>query len=125
MPVGGGKNEPQKKRSQKKRQNKQKSKSKQRITDKTVTINPRLYFLTCFFPIKIYFLSFSAKRCDLNNLTQENLSSLRWDDQLTDPTLENDRIEQYKELRRQRYIDARQQAIQNLVEKMKITKSNK
>jgi hypothetical protein len=53
----------------------------------------------------------------VNNLTPENISSLRWDDKLTDPELENDRIEQYKELRRQRYIDAREQAIQNFVEK--------
>jgi hypothetical protein len=61
----------------------------------------------------------------LNTLTPDNLSSLRWDDVLTDPTQEYNRIEQYKELRRQRYIDARQQAIQTLVEKMKITISNK
>jgi hypothetical protein len=61
----------------------------------------------------------------LNKLTPENLSSLRWDDIQTDPILESDRIEQYKELRRQRYIDAQQQAIQKLVEKMKITISDK
>ncbi|CAF4104221.1 unnamed protein product, partial [Rotaria sp. Silwood2] len=38
--------------------------------------------------------------------------------------LENDRIEQYKELRRQRYSEARQQAIETIVEKMKITTVN-
>jgi hypothetical protein len=61
----------------------------------------------------------------LSKLTPANLSSLRWDDVLTDPRLENDRIEQYKELRRQRYIDAQQETIQKLVEKMKITISDK
>jgi hypothetical protein len=61
----------------------------------------------------------------LNKSSTEDLSTFRWDCQLTDPILENDRIEQYKELRRQRYIDARQQAIQNFVDKTKITKSNK
>ncbi|CAF4651069.1 unnamed protein product, partial [Rotaria sp. Silwood2] len=40
---------------------------------------------------------------------------------LSDATLENDRIEQYKELRRQRYSEARQQAIETIVEKMKKT----
>ncbi len=59
----------------------------------------------------------------MNKPPPEDLSTLRWDCELTDPILENDRIEQYKELRRQRYINARQQAIQNFVEKTKITKS--
>lgn len=49
------------------------------------------------------------------------MSSLRWDNILTDAALENDRIEQYKELRRQRYSEARQQAIQRLTEQMKKT----
>ncbi|CAF4156247.1 unnamed protein product, partial [Rotaria sordida] len=38
--------------------------------------------------------------------------------------LENERIERYKELRRQRYIDARQHAIQALVEQMQVTTTN-
>jgi hypothetical protein len=55
MPGGGGKTEPQKKRSHKKKPLKQKTKSKQQTTDKNVTTNPGLYFL---FFIKIDFLSF-------------------------------------------------------------------
>ncbi len=72
-----------------------------------------------------YWLFCLAKQNRLSKLTPANLSSLRWDDVLTDPRLENDRIEQYKELRRQRYIDAQQETIQKLVEKMKITISDK
>ncbi len=60
----------------------------------------------------------------MNKLTAENLSSLRWDQKFTDPILENNRIEQYKELRRQRYMNAQQQVIDKLVENMKITVSN-
>ncbi|CAF1557362.1 unnamed protein product, partial [Adineta ricciae] len=40
---------------------------------------------------------------DLNRLTPANLASLRWENPLTDPILEKERIERYKELRRQRY----------------------
>ena len=47
-----------------------------------------------------------------------NISSLRWENVLPDPTLDSKRIEQYKELRRQRYVVARQQAIDNLIEQM-------
>ncbi|UJR25311.1 hypothetical protein I4U23_006662 [Adineta vaga] len=61
---------------------------------------------------------------DLNKLTPANLASLRWDNPLTDPVLEKERIERYKELRRQRYIDARQQAIQLLMEQMQATTTN-
>lgn len=66
---------------------------------------------------------FLANRCDLNKLTPANLASLRWENILSDPTLENERIERYKELRRQRYIDAREQAIQSL-EQMQVTTAN-
>ncbi|CAF3297458.1 unnamed protein product [Rotaria socialis] len=66
----------------------------------------------------------NSNRCDLNKLTPANIASLRWDNTLTDPTLENERIERYKELRRQRYIDARQNAIQILMEQMHVTATN-
>ncbi|CAF4207315.1 unnamed protein product [Rotaria magnacalcarata] len=66
----------------------------------------------------------NSNRCDLNKLTPANIASLRWDNALTDPTLENERIERYKELRRQRYIDARQHAIQILMEQMQVTVTN-
>ena len=56
-----------------------------------------------------------------NQLTPANLSSLRWEDTLTDPALEEDRIERYKELRRQRYIDAQQKTIQKLTEQKKLS----
>jgi hypothetical protein len=65
-----------------------------------------------------------ANQYDFNKLTPANISSLRWDNTSTDPTIENNRIENYKELRRQRYGEARQQAIQTLVEKMTITNLN-
>lgn len=57
----------------------------------------------------------------VNELTPENLSSLRWEYTLPDPALEQDRIERYKELRRQRYINAQQQTIEKLTEKKKIS----
>jgi hypothetical protein len=57
----------------------------------------------------------------LNKLTPANLASLRWDNILSDPILENERIERYKELRRQRYNDARQNTIQALLEQMQMT----
>ncbi|CAF0811212.1 unnamed protein product [Rotaria sp. Silwood1] len=66
----------------------------------------------------------NSNRCDINKLTPANLSSLRWDNVLNDPTLETERIERYKELRRQRYIDARQNAIQTLMEQMQVTITN-
>lgn len=56
----------------------------------------------------------------MNKLTEANISSLRWENVLNDPILDNDRIEQYKELRRQRYYEAREQAIQTLVQRMQI-----
>lgn len=65
-----------------------------------------------------------ANRCDINKLTPANLASLRWENILTDPILENERIERYKELRRQRYIDAREHAIQSLLEQMQVTTAN-
>ncbi|CAF1138727.1 unnamed protein product [Rotaria sordida] len=68
--------------------------------------------------------SSNVNRYDLNKLTPANLASLRWDNVLNDPMLENERIERYKELRRQRYIDARQHAIQALVEQMQVTTTN-
>ncbi len=43
---------------------------------------------------------------------------------LSDPILENERIERYKELRRQRYIDARQHTIQTLMEQMQVNTTN-
>jgi hypothetical protein len=61
-----------------------------------------------------------ANRCDVNKVTPANLASLRWDNILADPILENERIERYKDLRRQRYIDARQNAIQTLTEQMQV-----
>lgn len=61
---------------------------------------------------------------DLNKLTPANLASLRWDNPHTDPVLEKERIERYKELRRQRYIEARQQAIEILMEQMQLAKAN-
>ena len=60
-----------------------------------------------------------VRKNELNQLTPANLSSLRWDYALEDPALEEDRIEQYKELRRQRYAEAQQQAMQKLIEKKK------
>ncbi len=133
MPVGEGKTEQQKKRSTKKGRSKQKIKSKPSIiTNKNQTTNPVKNILNCsyFFLMhkkkpQIYWLIYLVKQNDLNKLTPANLSSLRWDDIQTDPILENVRIEQYKELRRQRYINAQQQAIQKLVDKMKITISDK
>jgi len=77
---------------------------------------------------KLNFIFFSflplANRYDLNKLTPANLASLRWDNSLSDPTLEHERIERYKELRRQRYIDARQQTIEALSEQMQVTSTN-
>ncbi|CAF2583973.1 unnamed protein product [Rotaria sp. Silwood2] len=108
MPIGGNNTEPRKKRSNKKRTLKQASKSKRRITEKNEAKNSKKN--AC-----------NANESNLNTVTQGNLSSLRWDNVLSDATLENDRIEQYKELRRQRYSEARQQAIETIVEKMKIT----
>lgn len=67
---------------------------------------------------------FLANRCDLNKLTPANLASLRWENILSDPTSEHERIERYKQLRRQRYIDAREQAIQTLLEQMQVTTAN-
>jgi hypothetical protein len=69
----------------------------------------------------IYSVFCLANRCDLNKLTPGNLASLRWDNILSDPILENERIERYKELRRQRYNDARQNTIQALLEQMQMT----
>ncbi|CAF2722938.1 unnamed protein product [Rotaria sp. Silwood2] len=66
----------------------------------------------------------NANRYDVNKLTPANLGSLRWDNVLNDPTLESERIERYKELRRQRYIDARQHAIQTLMEQIQVTTIN-
>ena len=57
-------------------------------------------------------------------LTPSNLASLRWENILADPIRENERIERYKELRRQRYIDARQQAIETLMEQVQVTTVN-
>ncbi|CAF0757609.1 unnamed protein product [Adineta steineri] len=97
-----------KKRSHKKRRHRRKLQSKGRnlneneTNDQSILVNP----------------------ADLNKLTPANLASLRWDNPLTDPVLENERIEHYKELRRQRYIDARQQAIQILMEQMQVTTTN-
>ena len=97
MPIGRNNPEPSsKKPSQKKRRSKQKTKSKQRNTDKNQT---------------------NSIKNTLSNryeLTLDNISSLRWDNVLNDPILENNRIEQYKELRRQRYIEAQQKAIEKL-----------
>ncbi|CAF0974599.1 unnamed protein product [Rotaria magnacalcarata] len=108
MPPGERNVEPQKKRSNKVRRKNQKSKPKPRTTDnkdpESSINNTR-----------------NGTQCDFNKLTPANLSSLRWDNAVTDATLEDDRIEQYKELRRQRYCEAREQAIQTLVEKMKKT----
>lgn len=60
----------------------------------------------------------------MNKLTPANLASLRWENILSDPTSEHERIERYKQLRRQRYIDAREQAIQTLLEQMQVTTAN-
>jgi hypothetical protein len=57
----------------------------------------------------------------VNKLTPGNVASLRWENILTDPILENERIERYKELRRQRYTDARQHTVQSLLEQMQMT----
>ncbi|CAF1039772.1 unnamed protein product [Rotaria sp. Silwood1] len=111
MPIGENNTELHKKRSHKKRPLKQKSKSKRRITEKNDTKNSKKN--PC-----------NVNESDLNTFTPANVSSLRWDNVLSDTTLENDRIEQYKELRRQRYYEARQQAIETLVEKMKKTTVN-
>lgn len=62
-----------------------------------------------------------ANRCDPNKLTPANLASLRWDNALTDSKLESERIERYKELRRQRYMDAREQAIEIILEQLRLT----
>ena len=56
----------------------------------------------------------------MNKLSPANLASLRWDNILTDPNLENERVERYKELRRQRYTDARQHTVQVLLEQMQM-----
>ncbi|CAF0885285.1 unnamed protein product [Rotaria sordida] len=111
MPIGGNNTEPHKKRSKKKRSNKQTSKSKRRITEKNETKDSKKNIC-------------NTNQSDLNKLTPANLSSLRWDNILTDATLESDRIEQYKELRRQRYCEARQQAIETLIEKLMKTTVN-
>jgi hypothetical protein len=54
-------------------------------------------------------------------LTPANLASLRWDNALLDNKLESERIERYKELRRQRYMDAREQAIEIILEQTRLT----
>lgn len=68
----------------------------------------------------LFFLVFTANRPDHNKLTAENLASLRWENVLTDSKLENERIERYKELRRQRYNDARENALRNILEQMRL-----
>ncbi len=116
MPIEGSSNEilnsTKKKRANKKRQQQQrKFQSKTRLLDgNDASSNGIKNGLNC-----------SSNRCDLNKLTPANLASLRWDNILTDPILENERIERYKELRRQRYTDARQHTIQTLLEQMQMT----
>lgn len=110
MPVVGTKVDVPKKSLQKKGRNKPKSKVKPGPTKKNLT-NTKI-------PTVVNRVA--VKSTDLNSLSSENLSSLRWDFTLSDPVLEDDRIEQYKELRRQRYIHAQQQAMQNLIEKKNV-----
>jgi hypothetical protein len=83
-----------------------------------------LFVIEFFFSDRYFLIISLANRYDLNKLTPINLASLRWDNVLTDPKLENERIERYKELRRQRYIDAREHTIQILMEQMQVTTTN-
>jgi len=66
----------------------------------------------------------NTNRTDLNKLTPANLASLRWDNPLTDDKLETERIERYKELRRQRYANAREHAIQTILDQMRLASMN-
>lgn len=68
-----------------------------------------------------YLFLFVANRPDPIRLTAENLASLRWDNVLTDSKLESERIERYKELRRQRYTVARENALRTVLEQMRLT----
>jgi hypothetical protein len=54
-------------------------------------------------------------------MTEDNIASLRWHNVLSDVKLENERIEIYKERRRQRYIRAREHAIQTIAEQIHST----
>lgn len=69
----------------------------------------------------VLFFPFLEKYFDFSELTEANISSLRWDNVIADPLLDQDRIEQYKELRRQRYAVARKQAIEHLIQRIRLT----
>ncbi|CAF1587403.1 unnamed protein product, partial [Didymodactylos carnosus] len=58
---------------------------------------------------------------DLSKLTPSNITSLRWEYTLSDPKLEEQRIEKYKENRRQRYIEHRNQSLMTLMENVSLT----
>ena len=137
MPIDGNSAEssnPQvvskKKRVHKKRRAQGKQHSKSRVPNETesgqqaglsrkTTLNGRRHY--AFASKTKTIIPSSGDRCDLNKLTPANLGSLRWDNILNDPKLESERIERYKELRRQRYADARQHAIDSLVEQIRST----
>ena len=67
---------------------------------------------------------FLDSRYDFNQLTEANISSLRWETIFNDPAKDQNRIETYKELRRQRYIIAREKAIQDLIGRLNVTVLN-